>query len=301
MDYADLHAHTTVSDGTLRPRELVQLAAEKGLAAVGITDHDTTGGIEEAQAAGGELGVWVVPGIELNTDTLDGHVDVLGYFIDIRHEVFQDMLTRIRDARYYRAKKMVEKLENLGRSISFERVLELSVEGSVGRPHVAQALLEAGHVSSIGEAFDLYIGRHGPAYAERFRLSPQEACELVRRAGGVPSLAHPVPADDPFGDPEKLDGLLSALRDAGLGAIECYYPGYTPDVSEWLLGVAGQFDLIPTGGSDFHGATKPDIDLGMVGVPLEHVKDLQDATGRGFSADMGHGSNPSGAASGSRL
>ncbi len=284
MDYADLHAHTTVSDGTLRPRELVQLAAEKGLAAVGITDHDTTDGIEEARAAGAELGVWVVPGIELNTDTSDGHVDVLGYFIDVKNEVFQDMLARIRDARYYRAKKMVEKLRHLGRPISFERVLELSTEGAVGRPHVAQALLEAGHVSSIGEAFDLYIGRHGPAYAERFRMSPQEACELVRQAGGVPSLAHPVPVGDPFADPKELNGLLSALRGAGLGAMECYYPGYTPDVSEWLLGVAGQFDLIPTGGSDFHGATKPDIELGMVGVPLEHVKRLQNAADRGFSA-----------------
>lgn len=279
MQYADLHAHTTASDGTLTPRELVELAAQEGLAAVGITDHDTTDGVLEAQSAGQELGVWVVPGVEINTDTQDGHVDILGYFVDITNPGFQDMLARIRDTRYHRAQKMVEKLRELGQPISFDRVLELSIEGAVGRPHMAQALLEAGHVSTLAEAFDLYIGRHGPAYVNRYRLSPQEACALVRRAGGVPSLAHPTPADDPFSDPKDLNRLLPVLKQAGLGAMECFYPGYTSEVSAWLLGFAERFDLIPTGGSDFHGATKPGIGLGSVGVPLEYVERLREEAG----------------------
>lgn len=279
MSHADLHAHTTVSDGTLTPRELVELAGQMGLAAVGITDHDTTDGVSDALAVGQQLNVWVVPGIELNTDIEAGHVDILGYFIDIKNGELQDMLSRIRDARYYRAQQMVEKLRELGRPISFDRVLELSIEGAVGRPHVALALLEAGYVSTISEAFELYIGRHGPAYADRYRMSPEEACALVRVAGGVPCLAHPVPASDPFSDPKNLGQLLPVLCEAGLGGMECYYPGYTPAVSIWLLELADRFDLIPTGGSDFHGATKPDIQLGMVGVPLEYVERLQAAAG----------------------
>lgn len=279
MSRVDLHTHTTVSDGTLTPRELVELAARLGLEVLGITDHDTTDGVPAALAAGQELGVWVVPGVELNTDTEEGHVDILGYFIDISTKELQATLSRIRDARYHRALMMVQKLGELGRPISFDRVLELSEQGAVGRPHVAQALLEAGHVSTISEAFDLYIGRHGPAYADRYRMSPHEACALVRRAGGVPSLAHPTPAGDPFSDLKSLNELLPELCDAGLGALECYYPGYTPAVTAWLLELADRLDLVPTGGSDFHGATKPDIELGMVDVPLEYVERLRDAAG----------------------
>lgn len=279
MRYADLHAHTTVSDGSLTPRELVALAAEKGLAALGITDHDTTDAVAIARAVGEELGVWVVPGVELNTDTADGHVDILGYFVDIANRAFQDMLGRIRNARYHRARKMVARLQDLGVPVTFERVLELSTEGAVGRPHVAEALLEAGHVSTIGEAFDLYIGRRGPAYVDRYRMSPAEACDLVRQAGGVPSLAHPVNPHVPQADPDELTALLVGLKKAGLGAMECYYPGYDDAVSGWLLDLAGEFGLIPSGGSDFHGSPKPHIDLGMTPVPIHYVEQLQQAAG----------------------
>jgi predicted metal-dependent phosphoesterase TrpH len=277
MQYADLHAHTTVSDGSLTPRELVVLAAEKGLAALGITDHDTTDAVAIARGVGEELGVWVVPGIELNTDTADGHVDILGYFIDITNEAFQGTLSRIRDARYHRARKMVDRLWELGMPVTFDRVLELSTEGAVGRPHVAEALLEAGHVSTIGEAFDLYIGRRGPAYVDRYRMSPVEACELVRRAGGVPSLAHPINPYNPQSDADELSALLVSLKAAGLGALECYYPGYDDEVIRWLLDLADEWGLVPSGGSDFHGSPKPHIDLGMMPVPFHYVEQLQHA------------------------
>jgi predicted metal-dependent phosphoesterase TrpH len=279
MDFADLHAHTTVSDGSLTPEELVALAAGNGLAALGITDHDTTDAVSAAQRAGEQLGVWVVPGVELNTDTEDGHVDILGYFIDITSETFQAKLQRIRDARYERARRMVDKLRALGLPITFDRVLELSTEGAVGRPHVAEALREAGHVDTIGEAFDLYIGRRGPAYVDRYRMSPEEACALVRQAGGVPSLAHPINPHNPQASPADLRRLLASLRRAGLGAMECYYPGYSDQVSRWLLDIASELGLLPTGGSDFHGTPKPTVTLGMSGIPLHYVAQLQEAAG----------------------
>jgi len=258
---------------------LVALAAEKGLEAVAITDHDTTDGVPEALAAGEAFGILVIPGVEINTDTETGHVDILGYFLDVEHPELQEVLAKIRNARYDRARKMVEKLRHLGCPIRFERVLELAEGGAVGRPHVAQALLEAGCVSSIREAFDLYIGRNGPAYADRYRMTPAEACQLVRVAGGAPSLAHPVPSEDPLSDPKNLPVLLPELVEAGLAGLECFYPGYPPQVTRRLLDLAMRFDLIPTGGSDFHGATKPEIDLGMVEVPIESVARLREAAG----------------------
>lgn len=277
MRRVDLHTHTTASDGTLSPRALVALAAEKGLEAVAITDHDTTEGVPEALAAGAELDILVIPGVEINTDTETGHVDVLGYFIDVAHPELQRVLEKIRNARYYRAREMVAKLQHLGCPIRFERVLELAGGGAVGRPHVAQALLEAGYVSSISEAFERYIGRNGPAYADRYRMTPADACRLIRAAGGVPSLAHPVPPEDPLSDPKDLPTLLPELVEAGLAGLECFYPGYPPEATQRLLELAARFDLIPTGGSDFHGATKPEIELGMVDVPPESVAQLREA------------------------
>lgn len=277
MNRIDLHTHTTASDGTLHPRELVALAAGKGLAAVAITDHDTTEGVPEALAASKEFAIRVIPGVEINTDTETGHVDILGYFIDVGHPGFQSILARIRDARYYRAQEIVEKLRRLGRPVSFDRVLDLAEGGAVGRPHVARALLEAGHVTTVGEAFELYIGRDGPAYADRYRITPADACRLIREAGGAPSLAHPVPPEDPLSDPRNLPVLLPELVEAGLAGLECFYPGYPPEATRWLLGLAAEFDLIPTGGSDFHGATKPEVELGMVDVPAESVARLEEA------------------------
>jgi hypothetical protein len=257
----------------------VALAARKGLEVLAITDHDTTEGVPEAVAAGEEFGVRVIPGVEISTDTPLGHVDVLGYFVDVDHPELRDTLVRIRDARYYRAQEMVEKLGRLGCPIRFERVLELAGEGAVGRPHVAQALLEAGYVSTISEAFERYIGWERPAYVDRFRLTPVQACRLIRAAGGAPSLAHPVPVEDPLSDPKNLPALLPELVRAGLMGLECYYPGYPPAATRRLLDLAARFDLIPTGGSDFHGAVKPEIELGMVEVPPASVTALEESLG----------------------
>lgn len=243
----DLHLHTTVSDGVLSPAELVQLAARNGVRRMAVTDHDATDGLPEAIAEGQKLGVEVIPGIELSADVPGSEVHMLGLFLEYQHPDFQEMLARFREGRVDRAQGMVERLRKLGKPISWQRVQELAGEGSVGRPHIAQALVEAGHVATIPEAFDLYIGRTGPAYVERYKLTPAEAIELIHAAEGVASLAHP---RETLGTVEMVPELAAA----GLDGIEVYYwHDYGPGTIEALLSLAERYDLVPTGGSDFHG------------------------------------------------
>ena len=187
----DLHLHSTVSDGRLTPAELVRYAQAQGVTVMALTDHDNTDGVAEAQLAGQELGVRVVPGIELSTDVPGASVHVLGVFLDYQQPHFQQSVRQFREARLTRAQLMVDRLAELGAPISLHRVFEIAGEGSVGRPHVAMALVEAGHVQSIDEAFERFIGRNGPAYFEGFRLEPADAVRLIHSAGGFASWAHP--------------------------------------------------------------------------------------------------------------
>ena len=281
----DLHTHTRVSDGELSPGALVSLAAEIGLTVLGITDHDTTEGIPEAVAVAGGLGVTVVPGVELNCDIeiagKSGHADILGYFIDIEDRKLRDLLETILAARDQRARTMVSRLQALGAAIDFEDVAALSGGGAVGRPHVAQALVASGFVPDVATAFHEYIGRDGPAYADRYRLAPVDACRVVRAAGGVPVLAHPVPPGDPWSDPKRLRHFLPPLVDAGLGGLECYYPGYTRRVNRWLGALSHHFGLVPSGGSDYHGAWRIENELGAVEVPPDTVDRLRQAAEAG--------------------
>lgn len=273
----DLHTHTTASDGALAPAALVALAAERGLRYLAVTDHDTVAGIEAALAAGERLGVAVIPGVELGTDLPHAEVHVLGYFVDPRDPAFNEQLALMRDSRVGRARAMVKKLAALGIPIRFERVREIAGEGAVGRPHVARALVEAGYVASVAEAFDRYLGRNGPAYAERYKLTPVEAVRTIRRAGGLPGLAHPaLPGPDgQLVEGFDVDALLDELVPAGLAAIECYYAGYPPELTERLLGYARRYGLVPTGGSDFHGGgVHEGAELGGVAVPLTSVEHL---------------------------
>jgi|DewCreStandDraft_1066081.scaffolds.fasta_scaffold00011_54 predicted metal-dependent phosphoesterase TrpH len=266
----DLHAHTTASDGTLRPAELVKLALERGLTVLGITDHDSTEGIAEALQAAAGTPLRIIPGVEINTDVPAGEVHVLGYFIDTANEALQRQLSLQRSGREARARLMVEKLAALGLHISWERVLELAQGGAIGRPHIAQALVERGYVATPAEAFEKYIGHGGPAYVERTKLTPAEAVALIRQAGGVPVLAHPTfsPA---------YEALVAELVEAGLAGLECYYAGYDQETVVHLLMLAQRHGLIPTGGSDFHGlALKEGADLGSVYVPPEVVEQLDE-------------------------
>lgn len=266
----DLHLHTTASDGLLSPAEVVMRAAKLGLAVIAITDHDTIAGVGAAMAAAEAVGgIEVIPGVEINTDVPHGEVHILGYFIDREDAELARRLEHLRASRVARARGMVAKLAALGIAISFERVSELAAGGTIGRPHVAQAIVEAGYVSSPTEAFAHYIGRDGPAYVEREKILPEDAVGLVARASGLPVLAHP-------SDIANLEDLLPRLVESGLVGLEAYYSGYSADTTDYLLGLARKHDLIATGGSDYHGGAKAsfDAELGIVAVPYAAAEQL---------------------------
>jgi predicted metal-dependent phosphoesterase TrpH len=266
---ADLHVHTTASDGSLTPQELVQRAAELKLDVIAITDHDSVAGIGPAlEAAQRYPQLTVIPGVEINTDVPRGEVHILGYFVDYRGTKLNNALAELRNSRYVRGEKMVAKLAKMGIDIDWGRVLELAGGGSVGRPHIAQAILERGYVSSFKEAFDNYIGRNAPAYVERKKMAPIEAVTLVLQADGLPVLAHPA-------DIDPLEPFLLKLKKAGVVGIEIYYDGYTSKTITLLERLAQKHDLIPCGGSDYHGLDKSiGSELGSVDVPGESVERL---------------------------
>lgn len=264
----DLHTHSLRSDGALEPAELVRRAAANGVRVQALSDHDTLAGIGEAMAAGAALGVRVIPATELNTESEWGDVHVLGYFLDPADEELEARLRWLRTNRGRRVELMVERLQALGYAISIERILEQAQGGSLGRPHIAAALFEAGYVPSYDAAFDTLIAKGAPAYVERVGLTPVEAVELVRAHGGVPSLAHP-------GSVTGLEAVLPLLVRAGLAGIECHYGRHTTEYTEYCLGLATTHDLVPTGGSDFHGRGEHGTEPGGVPVPAETVALLE--------------------------
>jgi predicted metal-dependent phosphoesterase TrpH len=274
MARVDLHLHTTASDGALSPEELVRRCAEAGVRVLAITDHDSTEGVRAAMAAAAPLGMTVIPGTELNTDVVDGEVHILGYFVDIDSAPFQEALLAARDLRVGRAKAMIAKLETLGMPLDFARVRALAGDGAIGRPHVAQALVEAGYVATLAEAFDRFLGRDRPAYVEGMRLSPGAAVRLVRSAGGLPVLAHPSFVTDP-------EATVAALVPAGLAGVEVFYRGYGEEERERFARLARRYGLLVTGGSDFHGTGNwPEEGPGTVEVPWSVVEALFAAAAR---------------------
>ena len=266
---ADLHLHTTASDGRLTPQELVQKAVELKLDVIAITDHDSVEGIPPAlEAAKNFTQLMVIPGVEINTDVPKGEVHILGYFIDYRDPGLNRTLEELRNSRNERGKKMVARLAEIGINIDWGRVQELAGGGSIGRPHIAQAMLEQGCVSSLREAFTKYIGRNGPAYVERKKLTPIEAVKVVLDANGLPVLAHPA-------DIEKLEPFLLQLKKARIVGIEIYYNGYNPKTIAQLKRFAQKLDLIACGGSDYHGLGEYiGADIGSVNLPGESVEQL---------------------------
>jgi predicted metal-dependent phosphoesterase TrpH len=275
QNYVDLHMHTTASDGVYDPTDLMRRCKELGLRAVALTDHDTTDGIEEASRAARNLDLEFIPGIEINTDVSGGEVHVLGYFIELDRPEFQAMIKVLRDARERRGQRMVELLNEEGIAVQWDRVREIA-QGSVGRPHVAKALLEAGYVQSIGEAFDKYIGTGKPAYVPRYKLTPEDAVRLIASANGLPVIAHPI--DLP--GLTELREWLPGLKEAGMVGLETYYGPYTEAQEQELLKLAHAYDLIPTGGTDFHGPNIHPTPLGGRYVPYEAVLQLKEAAAK---------------------
>jgi hypothetical protein len=269
-NYIDLHTHSTASDGLYTPTELLQRAHEAGLRIIALTDHDSTDGLAEAAEAAQGSHIELIPGIELNSDVGEDEVHVLGYFLEYQRPEFQATLKVLRDARVRRGERIVELLNEQGVHISWERVRELA-QGAVGRPHVARALLEAGYVNSIGEAFDKYIGKHSPAYVPRYKLTPIDAVRLITSANGLAAMAHPItlPGLD------ELRTWLPELCAAGMVGLETYYGPYTPQEVQELHALADEYGLIPTGGSDYHGPGIHPTPLGGRIVPAEAVERLQ--------------------------
>jgi 3',5'-nucleoside bisphosphate phosphatase len=264
----DLHTHSIASDGALTPGELIARAAERGVRIQALADHDTLLGVAEAVAEGERRGVRVIPATELNTESEWGDVHVLAYFVDPHDAALEERLRWLRENRGRRIDMMVEKLNALGYAVSIDRVREIARGGSLGRPHLAQALFEAGHVPTFDTAFETLISKTSPAYVSRVGLAPLEAVALVRKHGGVPSLAHP-------GTVVDLERLLPTLVETGLVGIECYYPSHTPDFTAMCLRLSERYGLVPTGGSDFHGRGEHGSDLGGVFVPPECIASLE--------------------------
>lgn len=275
----DLHLHTTFSDGRLTPTQLVRLCAQRGLRVIAITDHDTTNGLPEAlEAVRAYPHMALIPGIELSTDVPGGEIHLLGYFVNYADQSFQDTLSRFRDGRQNRARRIVEKLNDLGVRISWERVKEIAAGAAIGRPHIAQAMVEAGYVQYPRDAFERYIGRNGVAYVERLKLTPVEAVRLLRQNGALPVMAHPTYSSTKVGRDEvsNLRDTLRELKDAGLVGMEVYYGDYTPEQVAMLASLADELGLVPCGGSDYHASGNPgEPEPGTVGPPLSTVKALE--------------------------
>jgi predicted metal-dependent phosphoesterase TrpH len=248
----------------------MQHAKEVGLRVIALTDHDTTNGIEEAKHTAQTLDIEFLPGVEINTDTSGGEVHVLGYYLEYQRPEFQKTLKVLRDAREQRGERMVELLNEEGIHITWERVREIA-QGSVGRPHVAEALMEAGYVQNVSEAFEKYIGNGKPAYVPRYKLTPEDAVRLITSANGLPVIAHPLTVPGLA----MLHELLPALKAAGLVGIETYYGYYSHEDEQVLLAIAQQYDLIATGGTDYHGPNMHPTPLGGRYVPYTAVEQLK--------------------------
>ncbi len=267
--WVDLHVHTHFSDGSFSPDEVVQCALQNNLAAIGITDHDSIGGIEPAMASARPAHLEIIPGVELTAEGNNKEIHMLGYCIDWQNSQFRDRLTMLQEVRRERAKKMVERLGELGVNISFQDVEELAGVGAIGRLHLAQVILQAGYVNSVEEAFRKYIGDNGPAYVKKYRLTPREAIEMIVEVGGIPVLAHPSLLNN--------DELIPQLVKDGLKGIEVFYTNQNSETSSRYQNLAREYGLFPTGGSDCHGLAKGGVLMGKVKVPYEWLERLREA------------------------
>jgi len=269
MNRIDLHTHSYYSDGSLSPRQLVELAKKRRLKAIALTDHDTVAGVEEALVAGKELGVEVVPGVEMSAQYPPGTMHILGYYLHASHSELLGALKKLQQARAARNPKIIRRLQDLGLEITTTEVVDLS-RGQVGRPHIAKALVNKGYVSSINEAFSRYLKKGAVAYVEKFRFPPEEAIAIIRRAGGIAVLAHPFTLG--MEKPDELLQLVRELAAVGLEGIEVFYPDHTEEMEVIYEDVARRLGLVCTGGSDFHGNFRDYSDFGntILGKDLDY-------------------------------
>lgn len=277
MKTVDLHVHSYCSDGTLSPTQLVELALTKGLSAFALTDHDTTAGLEEAFLAAQNTDLEVIPGIEFSTKYLDSDVHIVGLDMDYQNPNFVDQLRFFQHSRDVRNEKMIRKLQNAGINISVEQMMDSFGDAVWTRAHFARYLRDCGAVKEMSEAFQYYIGENCPCYVPREFVTPAQAVELIYRTGGIPILAHPMLYH--FSE-ETLHRLLSSLKKVGLTGIEAIYSTHTSEQERMVRKLAKHHNLMLSGGSDFHGSNKPDIDLGCgrgnLVIPYEILQNLRD-------------------------
>ena len=282
MSRIDLHLHTTYSDGSFTPAAVLALAHQAGVSALAITDHDITDGLPEAMEAGRQLGIEVIPGIEISAHCDGDEVHILGYFLDWQDRALGQRIATLRANRHTRNPQIVAKLNELGLDLTYEEVRELAGTESVGRPHIARVLMNKGYVQSAKEAFDRFLAHGKPAFVARELPEPKEAIRWIRDAQGVPVLAHPGWIRETR---RSLHDVCADLKGVGLQGMEIHYSTHSRSQTTQYLEIAKRLDLLVTGGSDFHGITKPDIAVGTgrgsLKVPeklLEHLKQAATAS-----------------------
>ena len=277
MGRIDLHTHTTASDGSLSPTELVQLARQQGVSALAVTDHDSVDALPEAMAAGEQLGIRIIPGIEISCTYHNTELHILGYFINPAHPRLKPALAGYLVSREGRNLKLIERLCDLGLYLTYEEVKTYAGAATIGRPHIAQIMLKKGYVNSVAAAFDLYLADDGPAYVARPLPTPQDAISLIRDIGGVPVLAHPMYTRLKI----STNALCEELQSYGLGGLETLHSSHTIQQADRLRSIAREHGLINTGGSDFHGDSKPELIVGSgygnLKVPADLLESLEDA------------------------
>lgn len=269
MKFADLHLHTLFSDGTYTPEELIQKAGKAGLSCISIADHDITGGIKPAIEAAVAWDIEVLSGIELSAEYEGSEIHILGYLIDYEDKALIAKLDSLKKNRIERIYKITEKLKGMGVDLKPEAVFALVKEGTVGRLHVARAMVKEGLVGSIFEAFQKYIGDKCPAYVLGFHFSPKEAIKLIKDSGGIPVLAHPYTINS--------DELILQFIKEGIMGLEAYYPEHSQAMINFYLGLAQKHNLLVTGGSDCHGSAKPEVKIGSIKIPYALVEKLKEA------------------------
>jgi predicted metal-dependent phosphoesterase TrpH len=262
----DLHIHSTASDGTLSPSEILTLAQDLNIAAISITDHDTLDGSKDALSFGIPPSVKFLTGVEISSEpppsfSCAGSFHILGYAVDVDHPDLNHTLSMLRDSRKRRNPQILELLSRLGIEISLEEVRNLAGDSQLGRPHIARFMVEKGYVPSIDAAFDEYLGNGKPAYVDRFRFECEKTIKAILNAGGIPVLAHPLLLG--IRENDILEDLIAVLTEMGLRGIEVYYPEHTKNLIAYYSRLASHFNLLITGGTDFHGDIKPEIKMGV--------------------------------------
>lgn len=254
----DLHIHTTASDGSMKPDEVVYYAKQKGIIALSITDHDTVAGIKEAKRVGMSIGVEIIPGIEISAE-YDGELHILGYYID-EVPYLKEKLKEFQTRRELRNIKIVQNLQRMGIKISWEEVLSKSKGETVGRLHIGMVLVEKGYCKDLNSAFDEYLGYGKKAYVKKEKIKPEECIEIILKSGGIPVLAHPKYLNLRW---HQLNNLLIQLKKVGLAGLEVYYSMNTDEETDMFKKLAEKHDLVATGGTDFHGTNRPEIEIGV--------------------------------------